>query len=153
MVDRRLLIGIIVVLGVQGLVSFMAGVVKFGAGGTPQDYFFIAFFGILLSVPFVIVAFVIGLGPGVAIWISVMAVCKFAGLSERGSAILSAPIVAMAVSVICVFGMFYTANPKAEINRELVLSVITFSGPAMVAAALYAYLAWPKAAKHKETFR
>ena len=141
----------VVVLGAQVLFWFTVGVIWFGAGSTTQDYFAIIFFGIVFSVPAMIGAFVIGLGPGVVIWIGTMYACKFASLTERQSAILSAPIVAMVVSVICVIGMVYTVSQNPEINPDLMLSAIIFSGPAMIAAAIYAHLAWPTVANHKET--
>ena len=151
LVDQRLFLGLVVVLGAQVLFWFTVGVIWFGVGSTTEDHFAIIFFGIALSVPAVIGAFVIGLGPGVVIWVGMMHACKLASLTERQSAILSAPVVAMVVSVICLIGMVHAVSQNPAINPDLMLSAIIFSGPAMIAAAIYAHLAWPRVANYKET--
>ena len=48
LVDRRLFLGLVFVIAVQGTVWFIAGLMWFGADGAAQDYLVIAFFGAYL---------------------------------------------------------------------------------------------------------
>jgi hypothetical protein len=150
LVDRRLFVGMIVVLGVQWAVCFVAGVIRFGAGGTLPDYLGILFFGILLSIPLALAAFVIGLGPGVALWAAMMLVLHHLRFSERSAALVSAPTVALAVAVTCLFGMFLASGVNVRLTLDLLIESVVFSLPAMVAATIYALFAWRDVASNKD---
>jgi hypothetical protein len=150
LVDRRLFLGIVVVLGVQWAVCFGAGILWFGAGGTLTDYLGTIFFGIMLSVPMALVAFIIGLGPGVALWTALMTVLRHMGLSERAAAMISAPAVALAVSLACLFGLTYMAGQDLRITQRLLIEAIVISFPAMGAATIYALIAWRNVASNKD---
>lgn len=150
LVDRRLFIGILVVMGTQGLVWLTAGIMLFGAGGTALDYFGVGFLGMVIAVPFAVVAFTVALGPGVALWIGMMAVGRFARLTERQSALIAAPMVALMVSTGCLLAFAFSIGQQADINRDLVLAIMLFSIPALVTAEAYAFLAWPRSSKQGE---
>jgi len=150
LVDRRLFVGMVVALGVQWAVCFVTGVFWFGAGGTLPDYLGIIFFGIMLSIPLALAAFIIGLGPGVALWTAIIFVLHRVGMNERIAAMISAPIVSMAVSVSCLFGMIYSAGLNVRATRDLLIESIVFSLPAMVAATAYAFFAWRPVASNKD---
>ena len=149
LVDRRLFLGLVFVIAVQGTVWFIAGLMWFGADGGAQDYLVIAFFGAILAFPLALGAFVIGLGPGVAIWVGVNAICKLTHLSERQSAILAAPFVAITISATCVLALSYSVDQSPQINKKLVVDTLAFSFPGAIAAVIYALWAWPKTVKHE----
>ena len=149
LVDRRLFLGLVFVIAVQGTVWFIASLMWFGVGGSAQDYVVTAFFGAILVFPLALGAFVIGLGPGVAIWVGVNAVCKLAHLSERQSAILAAPVVTIVITATCALALTFTVYQFPQINKKLVVDILAFSFPGAVAAVIYAFWAWPKTVKHE----
>jgi hypothetical protein len=143
-VDRRLFVGLLVVLGAQATVWYAVALFWFAAGGTLADYLGTAFFGILFSVPLLALAFAIGLGPGMALWLGLMAACQLGGFTERTSARIAAPLAAMILSATCLLGMYYSVRSDPAFGLEVAREALLFSAPATITAFVYATAAWPR---------
>ena len=142
LVDRRLFVGMLVVLLVQWAVWFGVSVIWFGGGGTTEDVLVTVFFGMVLSIPVAVAGFVIGLGPGVTLWTGIMALCRRARLSERQSAMIAAPLVTWAVSGACLVTASILSGGRVRIDGEMIWASMQFAAPGAAAGIVYASLAW-----------
>jgi hypothetical protein len=143
LIDRRLMRGMAVVVAAQWSVWLAIGVIGFGTGGTTPDFFIVTILGLVLSIPIMVAAFLIGLGPVLAAWVGAMALGKALGMSERFSAILAGPLVVLIVCAMLFVAMAHDDLPNLKANWEVFGQLLLFSSPGMVAAGIYAHLAWP----------